>query len=503
MSEFVIGHIDEPLLTFGHNQSLDDPRNGLFLFGPLLDNRKPATMRVGVVGTPAGISAYQNWVRRITSFIPAVRPDALHQIGYPGFEAAFKTPWSQDPVVALPISDKDISKAIRISDRHVAIYETVSLFEEAISKRLRSDDLEVDLWFVIIPEEVYLLGRPLSRVPFQERINIERRIDARIAARLRTQPSLFAEDMAEAKIYGFDLDFHNQLKARLLRSKAVIQVVRDTSLSEVDPTARSSRRMQDPATIAWNLTTTSFFKAGGRPWKLHDVRNRVCYVGVVFKLDSRDPSGQSACCGAQMFLDSGDGLVFKGALGKWYSKDRREFHLSRDKAEELMRSVIEEYNSINGYLPSEVFIHSKTRFNDEEWEGFQSATPYGVNVVGVKINRSNDVKAFRSGKSPVLRGTYLRSSDWQGYLWTAGYVPRLATYAGREVPNPLSVEITRGNAEIEAVMRDVMGLTKINFNACIYGDGLPVTLRFADAVGEILTAGPVEDLPPLPFRHYI
>jgi hypothetical protein len=45
-------------------------------------------------------------------------------------------------------------------------------------------------------------------------------------------------------------------------------------------------------------------------------------------------------------------------------------------------------------------------------------------------------------------------------------------------------------------------LTKLNFNACIYGDGLPVTLPFADAVGEILTAGPVQkNQPPLPFKH--
>jgi len=48
-----------------------------------------------------------------------------------------------------------------------------------------------------------------------------------------------------------------------------------------------------------------------------------------------------------------------------------------------------------------------------------------------------------------------------------------------------------------------IGLTKVNFNACLFGDGLPVTLRFADAVGEILTAAPGQDGPPLPFRHYI
>lgn len=51
---------------------------------------------------------------------------------------------------------------------------------------------------------------------------------------------------------------------------------------------------------------------------------------------------------------------------------------------------------------------------------------------------------------------------------------------------------------------DVLSLTKLNYNTCIYGDGLPVTLRFADQIGEILTAGPMDsDLPPLPFRYYI
>jgi hypothetical protein len=57
---------------------------------------------------------------------------------------------------------------------------------------------------------------------------------------------------------------------------------------------------------------------------------------------------------------------------------------------------------------------------------------------------------------------------------------------------------------LDLVLSDVLSLTKLNFNACIYGDGQPVTLRFADAVGEILTAGPQKpDLPPLPFRYYI
>jgi len=63
------------------------------------------------------------------------------------------------------------------------------------------------------------------------------------------------------------------------------------------------------------------------------------------------------------------------------------------------------------------------------------------------------------------------------YLWTKGFVPRLATYPGWEVPNPLLVEIHRGEADLRRVMTDVLGLTKINFNACVFADGLPVTLQ--------------------------
>ena len=73
----------------------------------------------------------------------------------------------------------------------------------------------------------------------------------------------------------------------------------------------------------------------------------------------------------------------------------------------------------------------------------------------------------------------------------------------REWDNPLLVELSRGDGDMNTVLQDVMGLTKVNFNACIFSDGLPVTLRFAEAVGEILTAAPLSDGPPLPFRHYI
>ncbi|MCZ8023353.1 MAG: hypothetical protein O9282_13155 [Flavobacterium sp.] len=49
-----------------------------------------------------------------------------------------------------------------------------------------------------------------------------------------------------------------------------------------------------------------------------------------------------------------------------------------------------------------------------------------------------------------------------------------------EFPNSIFIEINKGEVKIERVLKDILALTKLNYNACIYADGVPVTLRFAD-----------------------
>lgn len=42
----------------------------------------------------------------------------------------------------------------------------------------------------------------------------------------------------------------------------------------------------------------------------------------------------------------------------------------------------------------------------------------------------------------------------------------------------MQTEIVRAEADIEQVLADVLALTKPNYNACMFGDGIPVTLSF-------------------------
>ena len=129
----------------------------------------------------------------------------------------------------------------------------------------------------------------------------------------------------------------------------------------------------------------------------------VCYIGMAFKLDEKVPGSRTACCAAQMFLDSGDGVVFKGAVGPWYNPRRGEFHLSRYAARELIYMAIQAYEDKVGKPPAELFLHGKVRFDDEEWKGFVEGAGSSTKLVGVRIRESRDLKLYRKGDYPGLR----------------------------------------------------------------------------------------------------
>ena len=74
---------------------------------------------------------------------------------------------------------------------------------------------------------------------------------------------------------------------------------------------------------------------------------------------------------------------------------------------------------------------------------------------------------------------------------------------GWKTPVPLQIDIQHGEASIEQVARDILGLTKLNYNARKLGESRPVTVGFSDAVGEILISNPtVTDRRPN-FKFYI
>ena len=116
------------------------------------------------------------------------------------------------------------------------------------------------------------------------------------------------------------------------------------------------------------------------------------------------------------------------------------------------------------------------------------------------------MKLFRDGDYPCIRGTAVVLGERDAFLWTSGYTPRLDTYMGPETPNPISVTILRSTGDIPSiavVLSDILKLTKINYNSAAFADSLPVTVRFADKVGDVLVMGSAQDAERQPFKFYI
>ena len=503
-------YLPEPKVLFGHNQKMEDPREGLAYFGPLEPRLRE--IRSGVVGTRTGLEKFKKYIKTIQR--PVYNVNSVTRPFFPGFEAVFGCKWDPDAVLYKEVREVDIDKALRSSDRNVRTYDVVETFLKPLLSSV-DDDERADIWFVVVPDKVYTYCRPQSAAPTGVQLEtpiLTRRDAKRFTPQNWLFPSMQQEDENKAKEkvkYDYDAQFHDQFKIRLLQRPVPTQIVRESTLDWRSYVRTDGKPLRDMTKIeghlAWTLSTAAYYKAGGKPWRLSDVRPGVCYLGLIYKKFEYSKDSTNACCAAQMFLDNGDGTIFRGELGPWYNPKTKEYHLSPNEARALIRRAVASYKDKMHEYPKELFIHARTHFDRDEWFSFCEAVPKETNLVGVSINPKPPFKLYRKdSRFPIMRGMATIFSEKMAMLWTVGYIPRVQTALGMEVPAPLEIQIDRGKADIRVVIKDVLALTKLNYNACQYGDGLPVTLRFADTVGNILTASAEQVAnPPLAFKYYI
>ncbi len=421
---------------------------------------------------------------------------------FPGFEEIYDISFNDSNYAQIPIAEEALLTFYKYSDSYVRIANIVDLYVDNLILHQSEEEQKVDVWFVIIPDMVYHLCRPNSSVRGSNTIS------EGLNKLERYQEGLFDTDKTRKMrtAYKYEKHFHNQLKIKLLKHKILTQVIKESTIAYRDFLNKKGEPIRNLSTfqtdIVWSLTTSIYYKVGGLPWKLSGIREGVCYIGLVFKNDDRNQDRRIACCAAQMFLDSGDGQVFKGAVGPWYNLKTKEYHLTKEGATDLLIKALAAFKKQHG-PPREIFIHSRTDFNDEEWKGFREAVEDATNLVGVKITHEKTFKLFRNSEFPIMRGSLFIQDKRTAYVWSKGFIPRIQSVMGLETPNPIVVQINRGEANIDTVCRDVLALTKLNYNTCRFSDGVPVTLKFADAIGEILTAGPNEGNAVLPFKFYI
>jgi len=491
--------LPEPELEFASHQHIEHPATGLALFGPVESSglEKPGRINYAVIGSTFGISGFEGFAARLNSPIdPPPEMSAVLWPHFPGIEEAMHAIFPKSAPLAEMIDSKEIESAANQGDDYKRVFDVTSLYLRAI-KALAHKDTAIDVTVCVVPEIVHKNCRPLSKVTE----GIGKRLSPK-EVRLRRQiTDLFGGYDSEQ--YDFSLDFRRQIKARAMECKMPIQIVRESTLNLSDEKPPWGQRVLTPLSDrAWNLSTALYYKSGRKPWKLPSARDGVCYVGIAFK--RTDENGRTACSAAQMFLDDGDGIVFLGDYGPWYSPELKQCHLSRPAAKKLLSGVLKTYEEQHGKTLSEVFLHCRSSIDDEEWRGYQEACPKGVKLVGIRVaSDRRGLKAYRAGTRPVVRGTFWKVSGRAGYLWASGFKPVLRTYDGWDIPEPLRIEIQHGEADIRQVAIDIFGLTKLNYNACKLGESQPVTVHFSDAVGEILVANQGTKVFLPNFKYYV
>lgn len=516
-------HFKEPRLTFANGQTAEDPRDGLMLFGPN-EQFEQNSIKAGVVATKEGFEKYKRFVKRLQSPIFSKKviygkefDNELQRPSYTGFEATFGIEWSDEPVIRKHLDYTEIEQILKIERKPERTRKLVDYYANKIIESRGKDDKQIDLWFVIVPRNVYMECRYNSKGK-----NITAKEKKQIELLKAGQIGLFAE--YDEELFEIDrlkedsTDFHNLIKAELLKNKiqSPIQVIVEPTLEFKDKLLLKELSEDMKAHLAWTQSVAVFYKLGNKPWVLNDVRKDVCYLGLIFKRVPDKTNKRSVCSAAQMFLEDGDGAIFRGNIGLFKSEDSIGYHLDKESAENLLGLALDDFFESQGDYPKELFIHGRVQFEDAEWTGFKNAVDKRkaktqLNGILIKDTRSDNRRKLKLFKETykqknnygVMRGLGWIINDESGYLFTRGFIPRLGTTNHLETANPLYIEVNRGSANIETVMQDVLALTKLNYNACIYGDGLPVTLRFSDLIGNILTATKNWESEMRQFKYYI
>lgn len=484
---------DEPELEFGSGGTHVDIRHGIMLHGPLDSGEAtaPAQIRVGLVGTTESVDGVRNWLNHCKTGIPA-KASRLGNLfpPFPGFgsdttfhcDLAFHDRWTST------VRQKDIDQLLKNPASPTLVQDCVNLFVDHIVTVKETAGPMV----VICAPPADLLDA----------------VDARISRKGDTQEQDLDESAegSEEETAGI-APFHDLLKAEIMRVGIPIQMVRPSTYGgqarRRKTTRASSAPLQDEATRAWNIHTALYYKAGGAPWRL--LRNpselTTCFVGISFYKSLDGDRVMTSV--AQVFNERGEGVIVKGAQAELDKNDRQP-HLSRDDATALLKNAIAVYRKEHRTIPARLVVHKTSRLTAGEVEGFEKAADdYDIDSVELISVKRSFTRLYREGTYPPLRGSFLRLQQDTGLLYLRGSVQFFETYPGMYVPRPLELTVNRSEASIEQIAREVLSLSKLNWNNTQFDGGEPITLRAARRVDDILKCIPETGTVQPSFRFFI
>ena len=476
--------LPEPDLEFGAGTHIDI-RYGIRDYGPIgFDKPTTAkTINVGFVGSSSTVHGVREWMVTARAGVPEkVSKKPKFRPAFPGFTSAspFRCEWATEPRYERTIEARRFEATLARETRNGVVKEAASVFLEECM--YLDDSANVDVIICAPPSD--LLDR------------LDRRAGGRESRNISKVYPKNSTDSDEYKILDHDFDFHDLLKAECLRLRRPIQFVRPPTYGERsknDSLRGRSRGVQDAATRAWNFHTALYYKAGGTPWRLlrrtSDLES--CYVGVSFFRSINRLHIHTSV--AQVFNERGEGMILRGGEAKM-SKDDLQPHLSEQDMRHLLITALEAFEKEHHHLPARIVVHKTSGYSPEELNGCETALKeLRIRHRDLLVVRGTDVKLFRNGAYPPLRGTFVELDEQHSILYSRGSVPFFEMYPGLYVPQAVEIQAVATDESPKALAQEILALTKMNWNNTQFDSALPITIKAARQVGNILRYAASDD----------
>jgi len=173
-------------------------------------------------------------------------------------------------------------------------------------------------------------------------------------------------------------------------------------------------------------------------------------------------------------------------------------------ATKLVDLVLDRYQAEMQQTPRRVVVHNTSRYWPAERIGFRDALSKRVTQFDlVALSPQSEVRLLPANQYPALRGTCFRVGDLD-YLYTTGYIAELEQYLSGHVPTPLLIADHVGHdTPRDTLLREILILTKMNWNSAHLGGLRPITLEFSRLVGDIMREIPPDREPLTNFKFYM
>lgn len=460
-----IRYIEEPSLQFGTNQHIC-PKSGIFSYGPFDINQvRPEKITIGIIGKGESIDKVLGWIESCKTHIKGKESKNPHPnlfLNFNGFNrnTGFQSEVVYDETYVRRLKNSEFDEIIKNqNDLEIRIKEIASLYLNEIKYLTKNKKPDV---VICALSENFISYIQENDVKINEDDENETKEEAEL------------EELSTK-----EQNFRRYLKANAMQYNVPIQIVRDRI-------AKPSSEMQDEATIAWNFFTALYYKASGTPWALirKDSSETTCYAGISF-YRSRDRKSTETSI-AQIFNELGKGVILRGEEILLKKYDRTP-HLSEEQAFNILSQSLNEYYDAVKIFPKRLVVHKTSNYNEGEICGFnEAAKSLRINQIDLISIQSSDIRMYRQGSYPPMRGTHLTISERHHVLYTRGSVPYYETYPGSYIPSPIEIKLASFDESPNLICDEVLALTKMNWNNTQFDRRFPITIECARNVGEIL-----------------